>query len=191
MRSDAERRRAALVREARALFAAHGGSVPLETIAEASGVGIATLYRNFATRGELADAVALSILDDIRAASARALDRFGSDPDAWHAFVTDMIGLELGALADALALRAPAELTRAVQDAQDAALAQVAEVLAAARREGDVRADLDAVEFVLAIGLITRPQPDALHARAPQLTPRLAAIFEAGLRAAPPHPADA
>ncbi|WP_209305599.1 helix-turn-helix domain-containing protein [Microbacterium sp. dk485] len=184
MRSDAAKRRATILHEARRLFAEHGGSVALEAIAEASGVGIATLYRNFATRAELADAVALDILADIRAAAGAGLAVVDDAATAaWDDFLTRLVGLELGALADALALRAPAELTAAVRQAQDDALGEVAALLAAARARGIVRAELDPVELVLAIGVITRPQPAALQARAPHLTARLAAIFAAGLRA--------
>ncbi|TXK11907.1 helix-turn-helix transcriptional regulator [Microbacterium wangchenii] len=184
MRSDAAKRRATILHEARRLFAEHGGSVGLEAIAEASGVGIATLYRNFATRAELADAVALDILADIRAAAGAGLAVVDDAATAaWDDFLTRLVGLELGALADALALRAPAELTAAVRQAQDDALGEVAALLAGARARGIVRAELDPVELVLAIGMITRPQPAALQARAPHLTARLAAIFAAGLRA--------
>lgn len=186
MRSDALKRRETIVREARRLFAAQGASVPLEAIAEAGGVGIATLYRNFASRAELTEAVALSILAEMRHAAGRALEALPRTPDdAWHRFLHALVGLDLGALTEALAHPADAEISADVRAAQDDTLGRVADVLTAARTAGLVRADLAPLELVLAVGMITRPQPAAIAASTPHLVPRLTAILEAGLRAAP------
>ena len=186
MRADALRRREVIVREARRLFAAHGASVPLEAIAEAGGVGIATLYRNFESRAALTDAVALSILAEMREAAGRALASLPADPDAaWHGFLRALVGLDLGALTEAIAHPVDDAISADVRAAQDDTLARVADVLAAARAAGLVRADLDPLELVLAVGMITRPQPPAIAASTPHLIPRLTAILEAGLRAAP------
>ncbi|WP_460772856.1 TetR/AcrR family transcriptional regulator [Microbacterium sp. GXF7504] len=185
MRADAVRRRETIVREARSLFAAHGAGIALEAVAEASGVGIATLYRNFSSRAELADAVALAILADIHDAAATQLGRFDDDPDAaWHGFLERLVELDLGALTDALAHHiAEGALSPEVRAAQDRALARVSMLLTAARSSGLVRVDLDALELVVAVGMLTRPQPQAVQEAAPRLVPRLMAILEAGLRA--------
>ena len=184
MRSDASKRRAAIVREARILFAARGGGVPLESVADAAGVGIATLYRNFESRSALADAVTLAILEDIGVAADQALPRLAADPGAeWHAFSMSLVDLDLGALTDALAHVAAGDISGPVRDAQVRTLARVTELLTVARAEGMVRADIDALELVLSIGMITRPQPAAIRAATPHLVPRLVAILEAGMRA--------
>jgi AcrR family transcriptional regulator len=54
MRRDAARNRDRLLAAARQLFAEQGPDVALEEVARAAGVSRATLYRNFATREELA-----------------------------------------------------------------------------------------------------------------------------------------
>ncbi len=56
-RVDAARNFDAIVAAARARFAEAGASASLEGIAQRAGVGIATLYRNFPTRGALLEAV--------------------------------------------------------------------------------------------------------------------------------------
>jgi AcrR family transcriptional regulator len=52
-RSDAARNQRALIRAATAAVHREGTRVPMATIAADAGVGIGTLYRHFATRGEL------------------------------------------------------------------------------------------------------------------------------------------
>ncbi|MCR2815392.1 TetR/AcrR family transcriptional regulator [Microbacterium jiangjiandongii] len=184
MRSDAARRRERIIREARALFAAQGGTVALETIAEASDVGIATLYRNFDSRTALADAVALAILTDMRDAAALALARIDADPqDGWHGFVTALVDLDLGALTDALAHHVVGDISGPVREAQEQTLDRIAAVLSAARAAGVVRAEIEPLELVLAIGMLTRPQPEPIRTAVPKLVPRLIAVLEAGLGA--------
>ncbi|MFL1438462.1 TetR/AcrR family transcriptional regulator, partial [Nocardiopsis protaetiae] len=52
-RADGARNFDAIVNAAREVFLADGTDVPLETVAERAGVGIATLYRSFPTREAL------------------------------------------------------------------------------------------------------------------------------------------
>lgn len=58
-RADARRNYDAIIAAARDAFAELGTGVALEEIARRAGVGIATLYRNFATREELIESVYL------------------------------------------------------------------------------------------------------------------------------------
>ncbi len=187
MRADAARRRDGLVRAARHLFALHGSDVALEAVAEAAGVGIATLYRNFASRADLADEVALAILDDVRAGAQDAAEQMGSAPvAAWDGYVRRLVDLDLGALSAALAVHLADDLSATVRTAQDEALSGVEDLLAQARAAHLVRADLSALELVLAIGLITRPLPDAVGRRAPDLVGRLTSILLDGMRPTTP-----
>jgi AcrR family transcriptional regulator len=57
LRSDAQRNRSAVLCAAASVFAEAGPDAPLEDVARAAGVGIATLYRRFATREALIEAV--------------------------------------------------------------------------------------------------------------------------------------
>jgi AcrR family transcriptional regulator len=56
-RADAERNARRLLAAARALFDEHGPDVALDEVARRAGVGNATLYRHFPTRGDLLVAV--------------------------------------------------------------------------------------------------------------------------------------
>jgi AcrR family transcriptional regulator len=63
LRADAARNRQRLVEIAREQFSKRNGSVTLEDIARRAGVGIGTLYRHFATREALVEAVYRSELN--------------------------------------------------------------------------------------------------------------------------------
>lgn len=93
-----------------------------------------------------------------------------------------LVELDLGALSATLAEFVTDEISESVRDAQAQTLAGVEELLDAVRSAGIVRPDLDALELVLAIGLITRPLPDAIRAVTPDLVPRLVSIVLAGMR---------
>src|SRR5690554_1629661 len=111
MRADAARRRTAILREARRLFAAVGSDVALEAVA---------------------DAVALATFEDMAAAADAALKEIAEHPDeAWSRYVRRLVDLDLGAATAALAEHAGRELTAPVREAQDRTLAGVEQVLAA------------------------------------------------------------
>ncbi len=80
MRADARRNYDRLVAAARAVFAEHGTSAPLEEVAERAGVGIGTLYRHFPDRQALLEAV---YVDEVEA-MARAADDLSALPP-WDA----------------------------------------------------------------------------------------------------------
>lgn len=62
-RADAARNFEAILAAARAEFTEHGTDAALDDIARRAGVGPATLYRNFATRGDLIEAVYVAEVD--------------------------------------------------------------------------------------------------------------------------------
>lgn len=184
MRADAARRREALLREARRLFAQTGGDVALDAVAEGAGVGIATLYRNFESRAALVEQVGLAILADVDAATARAAAQMPHHPgEAWRAYVDDLVALDLGALTEALSPDLGGGLDGALRDAQERSLAAVESLLVDVRAAMLVPADLGALELVVAVGIVTRPQPETVRLAAPHLVDRLVAALLAGLEA--------
>jgi AcrR family transcriptional regulator len=77
LRADAERNRTAIVQAARSVMGRHGLDAPLDEIAQAAGVGNATLYRRFPTRRDLVAAVFAEEMSRYAAAIEHALE----DPD--------------------------------------------------------------------------------------------------------------
>jgi AcrR family transcriptional regulator len=137
-RSHARRNHEVLVAMAREVFAERGAEASLEEIARRAGVGIGTLYRHFATREALIEAVFERRIGDFVALAERA----AAEPDAWLAFVGFLEGtLELQAgdrlLKDAF-LRSPPGTGR-VESAREELRGLVGRVLQRARAGGRLR----------------------------------------------------
>jgi AcrR family transcriptional regulator len=72
MRKDAARNRELLIEAARVVFARRGLEASLDDIAKQAGVGVGTAYRHFANKLELAAAVMIEALADVREAAEQA-----------------------------------------------------------------------------------------------------------------------
>jgi AcrR family transcriptional regulator len=86
MRADARRNRARVLEAARVAFGAEGSNVSLDEIARRAGVGAGTVYRHFATKEALFEAVVVDRLGAL-AADARALSDDADPGPAFFAFV--------------------------------------------------------------------------------------------------------
>ena len=163
-RADALRNRERVLAAAKAVFSAGGAEASLEAVARRAGVGIGTLYRHFPTRESLVDAVyrtetqrlcdaardlvsELPPVDALRAWALGFLDYMATKEgmaDVLHTVLTADEGLRLDTRAriyDALTL-----------------------LVEAGQRSGELRADLDIPDVVLALGgfaLILDRQPAA------------------------------
>jgi AcrR family transcriptional regulator len=82
LRRDAQRNRDLILAAARAAFAAEGLGVPVEDIARRAGVGMGTLYRRFASKEDLIDAVLVDAFEQYAEAAEAAL----AAEDAWDGF---------------------------------------------------------------------------------------------------------
>ncbi|MFH9424267.1 TetR/AcrR family transcriptional regulator [Streptomyces sp. NPDC017529] len=83
-RADARHNRARLLQAAREAYALNGTDVPSSAIARRAGVGAATLYRHFPTRGSL---IAAAFSEQL-AQCVAALDEALQDDDPWHGLCT-------------------------------------------------------------------------------------------------------
>ena len=81
LRSDAARNRERILVAAEEVFAARGLEATLDDIAAHAGLGVGTVYRRFANRDELVDALFTEKLEGVAADARRALD----EPDSWVA----------------------------------------------------------------------------------------------------------
>ncbi len=186
MRADARVNREALVDAAWSLIAAEGADVPLTSVAEAAGVGIGTLYRNFPTRHDLYLAVVTEARDRVLA----VIDEHGpaqwGDPETgWSRFVHELAALRLGPLVSELTRSAALDpLGPDVTPIRERLLTALDAVLDAAKDARLVRDDVDVVHFQLGIAAITRPLPTTPFPEIADHLGWLTDVYTRGLRPA-------
>jgi AcrR family transcriptional regulator len=157
IRADARRNRERLLAAARDVFVEQGVDAPLEDVARRAGVGIATLYRRFPDRNALMRAVALDVLGRVtleaRAALAEEPDAFRALSRYLHRCLDLRIAAVMPVLAGQLALAEDRELERARDE-----LAPLYEgMVAAAQRDGLLRADVAPGDIGLMVIRLARP----------------------------------
>ncbi len=178
MRADARRNVDALLQAALAVFDRLGVDVPMRTIAAEAGVGVGTLYRHFPQRSDLIKTIIQREVDDCVEAAAIL---GGSRPPvealaSWAQRLVDLAGTKRG-LGPALHSGDPA-----YQALPDYVLGQLTPALRglldAAAAAGEVRADMDARELLLATMRLAAPASngDVAEAR------RMVALLIDGLR---------
>ncbi len=181
LRADARRNRDRVLAAARAAFGAEGSDVSLDEIARRAGVGPGTVYRHFATKEALFEAVVFDRIGEL-VQEARALL---SDPDPGRAFASfvERLGREGAVKRDLVEALADdgihvqlggAPIVRALTDV-------LAELLRRAQRVDAVRSDIGVNDVV---ALLTGVAYAICHSRADdEGTRRLLAIMYDGLRA--------
>ena len=140
LRVDAERNRAALLDAAQQVFAEQGLEAPLEEIALRAGVGIATLYRRFPTRGQL---VAAALVDKITQYAGLA-EQALAVPDPWAGFAgfaERICELQAGdrGLSDLLSMALSAD--EHIEQLRRLANRRVVEVIERTKTDGRLRED--------------------------------------------------
>ncbi|MEU6840479.1 TetR family transcriptional regulator [Streptomyces sp. NPDC046716] len=192
-RRDARRNRELIVEAAREVFREQGLTAPLDVVARRAGVGNATLYRHFARRADLVDAVFRDQLSGTMAAGdeARAAD------DAW-AGLTGYLEVVFTVLA----------ADRGTNDLMTTSLEGVAaleavhahnhrtldELLRRGQTQGSVRPDVVVEDVLFALAALGRAVPALTAATTAEAWRRPLALLLAGLRPAPselPLPASA
>jgi AcrR family transcriptional regulator len=180
LRADARRNRARIVAAATELFAEQGIDVPLDAIARRAEVGIGTLYRRFADRDEVAQAVAL---DAFATVTQLARDAVASEPDSalrtfLHAVSERRIGVLMASLLPVLPeLPTSAELAETF----GAMLAAVEALVDHAHGTGELRPDVTAEDVMLLLALLTRPLQRLPIPYSAAVTPRLLHLVLEGI----------
>lgn len=148
LRADAALNRDRIVDAAVELFRARGIAVPLDEVARRAGVGVATLYRRFPTRADLAAATFERNLSRY----TEAVDRALVDPDPWQGFRTLVYELcQLQAndagLRELLTMSFPA--SSIIEKRSGEALGKLGVLIARAQQAGALHPDLVAGDVVV------------------------------------------
>ncbi|GAA1579359.1 TetR/AcrR family transcriptional regulator [Kribbella sancticallisti] len=181
LRADAQRNRDLILAAADAVFLELGPGAPLDQIAERAGVGNATLYRRFPTREDLLKQVAM---DNMRQVDEEARAALAEEPDAWSALVRfchAVVERRIVALLPIIGSHVPIdkEFKRVRRQVVDG----LGELLAAGRREGVLRADVEVGDLVLVLATVARPLPAVPEEVAAAVRPRHLGLVLDGLRA--------
>ncbi|MCW1958543.1 MAG: TetR/AcrR family transcriptional regulator [Mycobacterium sp.] len=175
LRADAERNRERILAAASELFAERGLTVPLEEVARAAEVGVATLYRRFPTRTDLA----IAVFERNMAAYSDVVDRAlaqRSAADGFRQLIVDLCALQASdpgrRALFTTAFPASSLVERTVSDAVE----KVRELVERAQREGAVRPDVGVGDVVVML-LANAGVLEATHAHAPGAWRRFAALM--------------
>jgi AcrR family transcriptional regulator len=193
LRADAQLNRDRIVDAAARLFADRGISVPLEEVARSAGVGVATLYRRFPTRADLAAATFERNMSRYTEAVDAALD----DPRPWHGFRELVVTLcELQAtdagLRELLTTAFPS--SSVIEQRTAEAVDKLRTLMARAQQDGDLRSDVTPADVVImlmanagVVGATADSAPDAWRRFAALMVAAFGAHPDADL---PPVPAE-
>lgn len=162
LRADAQRNRDQILEAAARVFVESGVDVAMDEIARTAGVGIGTLYRRFPDRESLVVAVVqrslATLLERIRAAAA-------DEPRAWDALVVSMsfsreLRLSLPPTPEMSPLLSAAVRADAGISALRTELTDITDrLVAAAQREGILRADVGTGDVIQLFALVYRAAP--------------------------------
>jgi AcrR family transcriptional regulator len=150
-------------------------NVPLEEIARRAGVGVATLYRRFPTRADLAEAAFERSMSRYTEAVDRALAN-ASAADGFRDLIFELCQLQASdaGLRDLLTTAFPA--AGAVDQQTGEAVEKVKELIGRAQAEGGVRSDLVVADVVVLL-LANAGVLAATAVAAPDASRRFAALM--------------
>ncbi|WP_406642598.1 TetR/AcrR family transcriptional regulator [Amycolatopsis sp. WGS_07] len=176
-RADAARNRQRILEAARAAFADGGPETSMAEVARRSGVGPATLYRNFASRHELLEALLADEVDEVCAAAATV--EGDSPAERLTAWLRRFFQYVTGKRPVVLGLLEHTDRTDPVFDSRGRMLAAGQPLLAAAQEAGQIDDDLSLgqiLDLVVAIAKIS----GSLEYRQPILDAALAGLHPRG-----------
>jgi AcrR family transcriptional regulator len=155
MRADAQRNRLTLVDAARRAFVEDGPDAALEAVARRCGLGIGTLYRHFPERESLVRAVAVDVMTrtmhELETAEAEEADAFSALRRYMHRAVDVGVGSIMPLIAD------DTSGDREVMALRDETGSRQHRLLERAKRERDLRDDVDFADIGIAVTRFSRP----------------------------------
>jgi AcrR family transcriptional regulator len=153
LRADARRNRETLLEAARVLFARRGLDAPMEDVAREAGIGVATLYRHFATKEALIDAV---LERRLREAGEELAEARASEPDPWRALVRFIRTAALMSKEDralALCLGGRIHVGHAGKQLQRELVESCGELVREAQATGDLRGEIGPGDLAVLLGV--------------------------------------
>ncbi|GAA2404769.1 helix-turn-helix domain-containing protein [Streptomyces glaucosporus] len=186
LRRDARRNRELLLAAARAVYAEQGVDAPLDEIARRAGVGNATLYRHFPTRGALIEAVFGDSLTETMRWGEEV--RRGEDP--WESLTVYLERVFEGLAADRGAndlMTTGVEGVPSLEALRAHNHETIGVLIRRAQEQGTVRRDVTAEDLLFALAALGRVVP-ASAAVVPGSWRRYLALLLDGLRAEAARP---
>lgn len=193
LRRDAERNRDRILAAARHAYADEGVHVSMASVARQAGVGIATLFRRFATREELIEAA----FADTMNAYVEAVETALSDPAPWHGFtvfIETVCGMQSANRGFAEVLTMTFPTAKSLESKRSAALRGFAELIERAKSTGGLRPEFrpeDLVVVLMANAGVIAAAGDAAPAAGRRLIGYLLDAFATGESPALPPTPDA
>ncbi len=184
-RADGVANRVKLIAAAETYFAEHGLDAPLQGIADAAGVGVGTLYRNFSSHEELIEA----LFDRIRNSFAEIATAAAAQSTGWEAiehFLRQSVLFLLDNPATSEIMRRQAE-NNPTNRAGSGWVEPLSEFVERAQREGAARPDLvgqDLSAAPLALGSLQNFKPEERR----DIASRMVTLMLDGMRAHPHAP---
>jgi AcrR family transcriptional regulator len=186
LRADAERNRLRILDAAAEVFAERGLNVSLDEIAASAGVGVGTVYRRFADRDELIDALFRARVEEMLG----LLEEAAANPDPWEGLIefiergSEFQGRNRGLKQLMFSARGGREW---VDRARATIRPAVGRLVAAAKEQGKLREDFELtdvplIEFTLAGTIDFTAESDGEEWR------RILGFIVDGMRAQRRHP---
>jgi AcrR family transcriptional regulator len=175
LRRDAERNRALILEAARQAFAEEGLRVTLDEIARRAGVGVGTVYRRFADKEALVEALFEQRVGEIVELGHTAL----AEEDEWDGvvcWIEGMFGLVAADRGLAEVLTSTAYGREHVAEAREQIAPLATQILERAQKAGRVRPDLRPGDFPMLNFMIGR-LADYTRGVAPDLWRRYVTLF--------------
>ncbi|POX57005.1 TetR family transcriptional regulator [Streptomyces sp. Ru71] len=181
-RADALRNRERIVTAAREMFVEDGPDVALDEIARRAGVGNATVYRNFPDRDALVREVVCSVIDRTARAAEQALAETGDAFEALERFAHTAADERISALCPMVSStfdKSHPDLEAARQRVERL----VAEMMDRAKAAGQLRADVEVGDLVIAVAQLSRPPAGTGSGSLDRFVHRHVQLFLDGMRA--------
>ena len=150
-RKDALRNRERILEVAKEAFTRQGANASLDEIAKQAGVGAGTLYRHFPTRDELIEGVYRNEMEKLAAAAARFAETMSplEALRAWMLLLVDYVAAK-HVIAPALNTIAGGP-SRLHEGSRTVVHAAIDGLVKRAKRNGDLRRDLDTYDLLRAL----------------------------------------